>query len=54
MLRDIRVEIIYADDFHNPEKDWTRGVEHWINELDYRQYIHLNSDRIRSLTVLSW
>lgn len=53
-IRDITVKITYFDDFQNPDKDWTRDEEHWINEFDYRQYIHMNSDRIRKLEVLTW
>ena len=53
MIRDIRAIITYfdEDDFNDT---WTRGEEHWLSEFDYRQYIHLNSDRIKSLEVLKW
>ena len=55
MLRDIQVEITYFDnDLNDLTNTYTRGVEYWIDEHDYRQYIHANSDRIKSLNVLKW
>ena len=52
MLRDIQVEITYFDG--DLDNTWTRDIEHWIYEWEYRQYIHANSDRIKSLNVINW
>lgn len=52
MLDDVRAVFTYID--RETGETWTRGEERWTSRHDFRQYLHLNSDRIKSLEVVKW